>query len=127
MSNPGAFAGLEDEDHVSLATFRRSGEAVPTALWFGLHEGALYARSQAAAGKMKRIHNGSAVQVAGCDAAGVVSGPWIDGTARILEDSDPLVATADALLDEKYGERRRALARSRAPDVRLAWIEVRPA
>ena len=127
MSNPGAFAGLEDEDHVSLATFRRSGEAVPTALWFGLHEGALYARSQAAAGKIKRIRNGSAVQLAVCDAAGVVSGPWIDGEARILEDSDPLVATADALLDEKYGERRRALARSRAPDVRLAWIEVRPA
>ncbi len=127
MSDQDAFASLEDEDHVSLATFRRSGEAVPTALWFGLHEGALYARSQAAAGKMKRIRNGSAVRVAICDAAGVVSGPWIDGEARILEDSDPLVATADALLDEKYGERRRALARSRAPDVRLAWIEVRPA
>ena len=127
MSNPGAFAGLEDEDHVSLATFRRSGEAVPTALWFGLHEGALYARSQAAAGKMKRVRNRGEVQVAICDAAGNVSGPWTDGTARILEDSDPRVATADALLDEKYGERRRALARSRAADVRLAWIEVRPA
>ncbi len=127
MSDQDAFASLEDEDHVSLATFRRSGEAVPTALWFGLHEGALYARSQAAAGKLKRIRNGSAVRVAICDAAGVVSGPWIDGAARILEDSDPRVAIADALLDEKYGERRRALARSRAPDVRLAWIEVRPA
>ncbi len=127
MNDPAAFAGLEDEDHVSLATFRRSGEAVPTAVWFALHEGALYARSQAAAGKMKRIRNRGDVQIAICDAAGVVSGPWLAGTARILEDSDPLVATADALLDEKYGERRRALARSRAPDVRLAWIEVRPA
>lgn len=126
MSDPAAFAGLEDEDHVSLATFRRDGRAVPTAVWFALHEGALYARSQAAAGKMKRIRNRGDVQIAICDAAGVVSGPWLDGTARILEDSDPLVATADALLDEKYGERRRALARSRAPDVRLAWIEVRP-
>lgn len=127
MSDPAAFASLEGEDHVSLATFRRSGEAVPTAVWFGLHEGALYARSQAAAGKMKRIRNRGDVQIAICDPAGVVSGPWLAGTARILEDSDPLVATADALLDEKYGERRRTLARSRAPDVRLAWIEVRPA
>ena len=127
MSDPAAFAGLEGEDHVSLATYRRSGQAVPTALWFALHDGALYARSLAAAGKMKRIRNGSAVRVAICDAAGVVSSTWIDGEARILEDSDPLVATADALLDEKYGERRRALARSRAPGVRMAWIEVRPA
>jgi len=46
MSDPAAFASLDGEDHVSLATFRRSGEAVPTALWFGLHEGALYARSR---------------------------------------------------------------------------------
>ena len=127
MSDQPAFAGLEGEDHVSLATFRRDGRAVPTAVWFAIHEGALYARSQAAAGKMKRIRNRAAVRVAVCDAAGVVSGPWLDGTARILEDSDPLVATADALLDAKYGERRRALARSRAPDVRLAWIAVRPA
>ncbi len=127
MSDPAAFAGLEGEDHVSLATFRRSGEAVPTALWFALHDGALYARSLAAAGKMKRIRNGSGVRIASCDAAGVVGGPWIDGEARILEDSDPLAATADALLDEKYGERRRALARSRAPGVRMAWIEIRPA
>ena len=127
MSDPAAFASLEGENHVSLATFRRSGEAVPTALWFALHEGALYARSQAAAGKMRRIRNRADVQIAICDAAGVVSGPWINGAARILEDSDPLAGTADALLDEKYGERRRALARSRAADVRLAWIEVRPA
>ena len=127
MSDQAAFAGLEGEDHVSLATFRRDGRPVPTAVWFAIHEGALYARSQAAAGKMKRIRNHGDVQIAICDSAGVVSGPWIDGSARILEDSDPLVATADALLDEKYGERRRALARSRAPDVRLAWIEVRPA
>ena len=127
MSDPAAFTGLDGEDHVSLATFRRDGRAVPTAVWFAIHEGALYARSQAAAGKMKWIRNRGDVQLAVCDAAGVVSGPWLDGTARILEDSDPLVATADALLDEKYGERRRALTRSRAPDVRLAWIEVRPA
>ncbi len=126
MSDSGAFDALEGEDYISLATFRRSGEAVPTALWFALHEGALYARSQAAAGKMKRIRNRGDVRIAVCDAAGNVSGEWTDGTARILDDSDPLVATADALLDEKYGERRRALARSRAPDVRLAWIEVRP-
>ncbi|MYA20804.1 MAG: PPOX class F420-dependent oxidoreductase [Chloroflexi bacterium] len=127
MSDPGAFASLEGEDHVSLATFRRDGRAVPTALWFALHEGAIYARSQAAAGKMKRIRNRGDVQVAICDAAGVVGGPWMDGAARILDDSDPLVAPPAAVLASTSGERGRARGRSRAPDVRLAWIEVRPA
>ena len=41
------FAQLAAEDHVSLATYRRSGVAVPTAVWFVLYDGALYARTLA--------------------------------------------------------------------------------
>ena len=121
------FAGLEGEDHVSLATYRRSGDAVPTAVWFALHDGALYARSMTGAGKVKRIRNREHVTVAVCDSAGVVGGPELAGAARLLEEDDPLVATADALLDEKYGERRRRLARARPADARMVYIEVRPA
>ncbi len=127
MSDAAPFAALEGEDHASLATYRRNGQAVPTAVWFALHDGALYARTMAAAGKVKRIRNRSGVKIASCDGTGVVGGPWVEGTARILDDSDPLVATADALLDEKYGERRRSLARSRPPDARTVYIAVRPA
>ncbi len=127
MSDAGPFAALEGEDHASLATFRRSGKAVPTAVWFALHEGALYARTLADAGKVKRIRNRADVTLAACRSDGAVTGPALDGVARVLADGDPLAAVADALLDEKYGERRRRLARARARDVRMVYIEVRPA
>lgn len=127
MSGGGPFAALEGEDHASLTTFRRSGEAAPTAVWFALHEGALYARTLAAAGKVKRVLNRADVTVAACRSDGTATGPALDGVARVLADGDPLCAVADALLDKKYGERRRRLTRARAPDVRMVYIEVRPA
>ena len=121
------FASLDGQDQVSLATYRRSGDAVPTAVWFALHDGALYARSMAGAGKVKRIRNREHVTVTVCDSAGVGGGPELAGAARLLEEDDPLAATADALLDEKYGERWRRLARARPADARMVYIEVRPA
>ena len=126
MSDAAPFASLEGEHHVSLASYRRNGQAVPTAVWFALLDGALYARSMAEAGKVKRIRNSGDATVAVSDAAGVVGGPELPGTARILEDDDPLVASADAPLDEKYGERRRRLAHVRPRDARMVYLEVRP-
>jgi uncharacterized protein len=35
------FAALIGEEFALLVTFRRSGEPVPTPLWFGLHDGRL--------------------------------------------------------------------------------------
>ena len=40
---PRPFESLEGHNYVSLTTFRRSGEAVPTTLWFALVDGRLYA------------------------------------------------------------------------------------
>jgi PPOX class probable F420-dependent enzyme len=119
------FDNLEDEKHVSLTSYRRNGQVVHTAVWFALYNGALYARSMADAGKIKRIRNRSDVTVAICNAAGTVLGPELSGIARLLEDNDQLVTTADALLDQKYGEQRRQLARTMPTDARMVYIEVR--
>jgi PPOX class probable F420-dependent enzyme len=127
MSNAvSIFDNLEGQKHVSLASYRRNGQIVHTAIWFALHNGVLYARSMADAGKVKRIRNRSDVTVAICNAAGTLKGPEISGVARLLENNDRLVATANALLDEKYGEQRRQLARTMPTDARMIYIEVRP-
>ena len=130
MSNEGSpaadFAQLAAEDHVSLATYRRSGVAVPTAVWFVLHDGALYARTLADAGKVKRLRNRSDVTVAPCSGTGQVTGPAHRGVARLVPESEEIAQAADRLLDEKYGERRRRLARARSADIEMLYIEVRP-
>ncbi len=40
---PHPFDGLEGHEYVRLTSFRRSGEAVSTPLWFGISDGGLYA------------------------------------------------------------------------------------
>jgi hypothetical protein len=97
-----ALARLDRESYISLATFRRDGRAVETPVWFAAHAGKLYVFSEAKAGKVKRLRNSSRIRVAPCSVRGKVSGPWIDGHGRVLEDRAGIEA-AYAALHGKYG------------------------
>ena len=78
------FGHLEGHKHCLLVTFRRSGEPVPTPVWFGMDAGKVYARSEERVGKVKRIRADPRVLVAPCDNRGKPLGPAAEGTARIL-------------------------------------------
>ncbi len=92
----------ERESYVSLATFRRNGKEVPTPVWFAEDGGRLYVFSEGDAGKVKRIRATRRVRLAACNFRGRVQGDWIDGTARIVTESE-LVERAYAALLSKYG------------------------
>lgn len=100
--NASALAALDRESYINLATFRRDGRAVETPVWFAVHDGHLYAFSEAGAGKMKRLRNGSSLRVAACNVRGVVHGEWIAGDGRRVEDPKTIEAAYAALL-AKYG------------------------
>jgi len=113
------------EKHICLATFKRDGTAVETAVWFAEDNGKLYIRTIANSGKVKRIRNHPRVRVAPCTIAGKVTGPWLDAHARLLTPSDPLIQLADLALDNKYGDERRLLTRLMAEQGKeLVYIEV---
>src|SRR5215212_5256428 len=78
------FDHLAGHKHCLLVTFRRSGEPVPTPVWFGLDGGRVYARSEERVGKVKRIRANPRVLVAPCDNRGKPLGPAAEGRARIL-------------------------------------------
>lgn len=88
-----------------MVTFRRSGEAVPTPMWFGLQGERIYVRSLADAGKVKRVRRDPHVRVAPCTLRGRPTGPFAEGFGRILlaEDTD----AAEVALDRHYGAKRR--------------------
>src|SRR2546425_5104127 len=67
-----------------VTTFRRSGEPVPTPVWFGLADDRLYFHSEATVGKVRRIRANSRVRVAPSDARGKPLGPPTEGIARVL-------------------------------------------
>lgn len=103
------FAPLIGEEYGLLVTFRRSGEPVPTPVWFGLHDGRVYVESLADAGKVKRLKHDRRVRVAPCTARGKPKGPFTDGVGRILGSAEE--QTAEAALDRHYGLRRRLYVR----------------
>jgi len=91
---------LDRHKYISLETFKKNGEGVKTPVWFVVHNGALYAYTEADSWKVKRIRNNPRVRVALCDVRGRVKGPWLDGTASIVDGDERLAA--DKLLDRKY-------------------------
>jgi len=105
MSNLGApetaFAHLQGHQFMSLTTFRKTGEAVPTPVWFAQEGDKLYVMTQPDSGKVKRIRNNAQVEVAPSDVRGSVLGGTHEAMARILPPDE--AHQADRALTKKYG------------------------
>jgi len=108
MRDTAALESFERHPYISLATFRRSGEAVKTPVWFAKRGGKFYVFTAAGSGKVKRLRNDSRIRVAPCGLRGRVRGEWIDGQARRIEDPATESAAYAALL-AKYGWQMRVL------------------
>ena len=81
MAIPGAIHG---QKYISLATFRKTGVAVPTPIWFAEEGDKLYFMTNSKLGKVKRIRNNAQVKIAPCTIRGKITGPEFAATARIL-------------------------------------------
>ncbi len=99
---------LERQRYISLATFRRSGEAVKTPVWFARRGEKFYVFTAAGSGKVKRLRNDPRIRVAACGPRGRLRGEWSDGEARRIEDPATERAAYAALL-AKYGWQMRVL------------------
>lgn len=90
------------QSYLNLETFRKTGQGVPTPVWFVEHNGKLYVRSGAASGKIKRLRHTQRVRIAPCSANGTLTGEWIEAQARVIADT----ATEERisqLKQKKYG------------------------
>ena len=104
MARTPVLADLGHERFVSLTTFRRSGEPVPTPVWVLPDGPALVVSTPADAGKLKRLRADPRVTLQPCDRRGHVEpgAPLVTGTAEIIADS----AISEAVgrrLAAKYG------------------------
>jgi len=96
---------LRSKRYISVETYRRDGRAVQTPVWFYVDEGAIYVVTRSKTGKAKRLKNNPKVRIAECTMGGKVTGPWISGTATILDRERTAVAVK--MRDKKYGMRAR--------------------
>src|SRR5438132_12331821 len=80
------FAGKK---HISLETYRKTGDLVRTPVWFVEENGELFVRTDSDTGKIKRIRNNPRVRVAPCNMRGTVKSDWVEGEARTSNQNPP--------------------------------------
>ncbi len=107
-------AGVRAADHplasakyVALTTFRRTGVAVTTPVWFApsLDEpGSFAVITVDGTGKTKRLAHTEPVELQACDMRGRVAPgtPSFEGTARVVRDADDVASVRRAVV-AKYG------------------------
>ena len=111
--------------YANLFTYRKSGEAVKTPVWFALSGGKIYVMTTMAAGKAKRIRNNGRVLIGPSDARGNPLGPTVSGVARILPPEEE--QRAKRALDDKYGLKKAAFdLMLNLRGTERAWIEIAP-
>ncbi len=96
------------ENYINLATRKRDGSFVNTAVWFAQdgETNNYYVFSLKAVGKVRRIRNFPEVKVGLCSFNGKPKGDWFDGIADLVDD--PAITTlAYAALRKKYGIKMR--------------------
>ncbi len=96
-----AFPTLQGHQYMNLITFRKSGQAVSTPVWFAETDGKLYVTTIPDSGKVKRIRNNGRVQLAPANRSGKPLGPEFEAMARILSAEEEVIARN--ALNQKYG------------------------
>ena len=122
-----SFGVLEDHQYLRLTTYRKSGEPVPTPVWFALADGHVYVFTDLESGKVKRIRNDPRVTLAPSGFRGHPRGKSVQAEARVMNGAEH--ERADRALREKYGWRYRmaqAVVRLLGKSARQAFLELRP-
>jgi PPOX class probable F420-dependent enzyme len=101
-----ALKAFDNQKYLNLETYRRSGQAMPTPVWFVRDGDTLYVRTVKDSGKVKRVRNNPRVRVAPCEARGELKGPWVEAKATLVEDP-AITQRVVQLLNQKYGLMKR--------------------
>ena len=108
MMSAEKLAQFSNRKYLNLVTYRRSGAAVPTPLWFVEEGGVLYVRTSARSGKVKRLRNNPRVRVVPSVGRVNSKGEWIDGRARVVVDGAQ-AQRVNRLVHRKYGWRKKLI------------------
>jgi len=93
---------FDDQEFLSIETFRKNGIGVKTTVWFAQEGDMLYIWTVGDSGKVKRIRNNARVDVAPCKRFGTITGEWVAGQASV-DHSAAAVRHVEILLGRKLG------------------------
>jgi PPOX class probable F420-dependent enzyme len=119
----GSLEALRGRKYCVLVTYKKSGEAVPSPLWFGTGNGKVFFQTGVNSAKVKRIQRNPQVRVAPSTSRGRPVAPPFAGTARVVPAEQ--VAEAERWLQANYGLGRRLYTRF-SDRVANLYVEVTP-
>jgi len=90
---------------LNLETLRKNGQSMKTPVWFTQDGDAMFVRTVADSGKVKRVRNNGTVRIVPCEADGTPTGQWVSAHAVEVTDEGTAVLVA-GMLEKKYGEER---------------------
>jgi PPOX class probable F420-dependent enzyme len=103
MMSSDRLAALEKQKYINLETYKKSGQAVRTPVWFMISDGLVFVLTTQNTGKIKRIKNNPKIRIMPCGMRGEPKGDWIEGTARFATESE--TQNAIKMRHKKYGLR----------------------
>lgn len=92
---------IKSEKYIALETYRKNGESVKTPVWFVINDDLVHVVTRSHTGKVKRLQNNPKVKFALCTIKGKITGEWISGTVKILDENQ--TKNTIEMRDKKYG------------------------
>lgn len=87
--------------YINLETYRKSGQAVSTPVWFVKENNRIIVVTRSETGKVKRLRNNDRVKIMPSGMRGEPRGEWIEGKARFLDKEELVGAIKER--NKKYG------------------------
>jgi PPOX class probable F420-dependent enzyme len=76
-------------------------------VWFIIHHGLIYFRTDKKSGKVKRLKNNPHVKIAPCDIRRKIKKEWLDGEAHFANSEESSIVYT--MIGEKYGVRAKLI------------------
>jgi uncharacterized protein len=87
--------------YINLETYRKSGQAVSTPVWFVKENNRIIVVTRSETGKVKRLRNNDRVKIMPSGIRGEPRGEWMEGKARFLDKEE--LDEAIKVRNKKYG------------------------
>ncbi len=107
MMSSDKLATLSGHKYINLETYKKSGQAVRTPVWFVISDEQIFVLTSQNTGKIKRIRNNPAIKIMPCGIRGDSKGEWVEGLARIATESE--MQNIIKLRYKKYGFRAKII------------------
>ena len=92
---------FEGKKYLCLETYKKSGQAVKTPVWFVISGGIIYIATAESSGKVKRLKNNRSVRIVPSSYNGEPKGNWMAGQAFFGNEAE--LNLTMSLRNKKYG------------------------